>query len=86
LCWTNDSISEPHDFPSITAGCVIITFAPHELRKEYNINITDDSWGEKEFKTFNIAIRSNDAAVTFNDTTSYNVTLHDDDSKYFYKF
>ncbi|KAK3720692.1 hypothetical protein QZH41_013370 [Actinostola sp. cb2023] len=82
LCWTNDSISEPHDFPSITAGCVIITFAPHELRKEYNINITDDSWGEKEFKTFNIAIRNNDAAVTFNDTTSYNVTLHDDDNSF----
>ncbi|KAK3726619.1 hypothetical protein QZH41_010952 [Actinostola sp. cb2023] len=82
LCWTNDSISEPRDFPSITAGCVTITFAPYELRKEYNINITDDSWGEKEFKTFNIAIKNNDAAVTFNDTTSYNVALHDDDNTY----
>ena len=81
LCWTSDADSRIHDFPSITASCVNITFLPLETRKEYNINITDDVYGEQEFKTFDISMRTSDNRITFNDTTNYNVTLYDEDSK-----
>ena len=83
LCNTDDSNGLPHDFPSIKPVCDIITFKPKDENQTFNITITNDIWGEKELKSFSISIKSNDSAVTFNNTpTSYVVQLQDNDSEY----
>ncbi|KAK3726618.1 hypothetical protein QZH41_010951, partial [Actinostola sp. cb2023] len=84
LCNTDDSNGLPHDFPSIKSVCNIITFNPNDEVQTSNIIINDDIWGEKELKSFTISIKSNDSAVTFNNTpTSYAVQLQDNDNTFF---
>jgi hypothetical protein len=82
LCRTSDSTSLPNDYISVDARCDSINFAANDEIKEHNINVNDDTWGEQEYKIFTISINNTDPGVTFNDTTSYNVTIHDNDSKY----
>ena len=74
-------MSLPNDYPSVQAQCDDIVFAAYDEVKVLVIPVTNDTWGEQEYKTFNISMNTTDAGVTFNDTTSYVVTIHDDDSE-----
>ncbi|XP_031563990.1 uncharacterized protein LOC116299471 [Actinia tenebrosa] len=85
LCRTSDSVFLPHDYPSVQARCDDIVFAAYETVKELVIPVTNDVWGEQEYKTFNVFIITTDSRVTFNDTTSYAVTIHDDDNTFCFK-
>ncbi|KXJ29888.1 G-protein coupled receptor 98 [Exaiptasia diaphana] len=82
LCWTSDGNGRLHDYPSIKAGCDEITFPAGKNKIQHSIKITNDSWGEQEHKTFQLRILTNESTVFFNDTSSYNVTLIDDDNSF----